>query len=198
GDFLITGCDDETVRIWELDSGLLVFERSFPGMGAPTVGFNADSSAFFTVLKGRVLAWDFPGHVSTVPKELPALGFAISGTEFSGNRVRLAFSDVKKQLDDACAAMLSGPSPGTQSWSRWLARINDKDRPVSPSSQITRQSLAENLIASGTQEALQSALLLSPCNPQALEKLSAVLRAKSPNDPRATFLEALAKKHEDQ
>jgi WD40 repeat protein len=198
GDFLITGCDDETVRIWELDSGLLVFEHSFPGMGVPSVGFNADASAFFTVLKGRVLAWDFPGHVSTVPKELPALGFAISGTEFSGNRVRLAFSDVKKQLDDACAAMLSGPSPGTQSWSRWLARINDKDRPVSPSSQVTRQSLTENLIASGTQEALQSALLLSPCNPQAMEKLSEVLRAKSPNDPRAAFLEALAKKQESQ
>ncbi|MEI6034941.1 MAG: WD40 repeat domain-containing protein [Verrucomicrobiae bacterium] len=198
GDFLITASDDDTVRIWELDSGLLVFDRSFPGMNTPSVGFNADASAFFALFQGHALAWDFPGTVSSVPKELPALGFSISGTEFSGNRVRLAFSDVKQQLEDACTGILRGEASGTQAWPLWLARIEAKNRPVSPSSSLTREALADMLIASGTQENLQRALLLSPCNPQAIQKLSAVLRKKSPPDPRAPFFEGLAKKLESQ
>ena len=197
GDFLITGCEDDTVRIWELDSGLLIFERSFPGMGAPVVGFNADASAFFTVFQDRAYTWDFPGNVTVVPKALPALGFAISGTEFSGNRVRVSFSDSKKQLDEASAAILRARPAVKQPWARWLAQIGDKDRPVSPTSSLTRQSLAEKLIGAGTRENLLHALLLSPCNPQALQKLAVLLRDKDPRDPQGPFLDELAKKQEN-
>ena len=196
GDFLITGCDDDTVRIWELDSGLLIFERSFPGMGSPAVSFNADASAFFTVFHDCALAWDFPGNVTAVPKDLPALGFAISGTEFSGNRVRVSLSDSKKQLDEASAAVLRDRTAARQPWARWLARIGDKDRPASPTSPLTYQSLAEKFIDSGTRQNLLNALLLSPCNPQALQKLAVLLRDKDPLDPRGAFLDKLAQKHE--
>jgi hypothetical protein len=197
GDFLITGCDDDTVRIWELDSGLLIFERSFPGMGAPVVGFNADASGFFTVFHGLALAWDFPGNLTAVPKDLPALGFAISGTEFSGNRVRVSFSDSKQQLDEASAAVLRDRAAARQPWAQWLARVGDKDRPVSPTSALTRQSFAEKLIGFGRRENLLHALLLSPGNPQALQKLAVALRDKDPRDPRAAFLDGLAKKQEN-
>lgn len=193
GDFLVTGCEDESARIWELDSGLLVFERGFPGRGVPTVAFNADASAFFTVFSGKVFAWDFPGRVASVPTALPALGFAISGTEFSGNRVRVAFSDVSRQLAAASSRILRVSPPG--SWSHWLAQIADKSRPVSPASQLTREALADLLAASGSPENLRRALLLSPLNPRALEGLSAALREKDPDDPRARFLEVLAEKH---
>jgi WD40 repeat protein len=192
GDFLITGCEDESVRIWELDSGLLICERGFSGRGVPTVAFNADASAFFTVFGGKLFAWDFPGRVASVPDALPALGFAISGTEFSGNRVRVAFSDVSRQLASASSGILRVSPPG--SWPRWLARITENDRPVAPGSALTREALAGLLVDSGSPENLRRALLLSPLNVRALEKLSAILGKNDPADPRAKFFNALAEK----
>ncbi len=195
GELLMTTCHDKKVRIWELSSGQLIFERPVSTEKVTAVSFNARASKLMALHGGTPCLWEFPGDLRQLPKELTQVGYVLSGYAFNGNQLQPILGNPRPWLEALRKDPAAFSDSRTLPWLRWLARLGDPDRPLSPGQTMSRAGLVRTLIARGTEESLRQALLLSPTDPAALSGLARLLAEKEPPDPRSEFFLKLATRH---
>jgi hypothetical protein len=170
----VTGSRDQTVRVWDTDSGQPLSEVIRPDAGVNHAEFSPDGDWLATApgnpeatdQRARIL--EIPRAVLPVPEWLLDLAEAVAGQRFDerNNEVSVAPEIVLKLRERIVAETAQGPYAR---WSKWFF-AETGSRTISPSSRLTTAEYVQHRISENNLPILGKALILSPTNSLAVRR----------------------------
>ena len=158
---LVTAAADQTVRVWDVATGLPLTDPLRPEEQVWGARFTSSGSA---VVTQSGLVWDVPIAPQAVPSWLVELAEAVGGWRWDrGNLVPVSsatFLSLKQRLQASAA------TDTCTRWAKWFL-ADPRTRGISPSARLTVPEYVEAQIEANTWASLQEAVRLCPTNTRA-------------------------------